>query len=108
MSFRDFNIEVDDNVNNEPEHFNGSVTTAGSPVTISLTSTRDISNILLINPSKGPNANGINDLLYLNVDGGSTYITLARGESVSLPVNKPTIKINSNVNGVKYELIAWG
>lgn len=108
MAFRDFNLEVDDNLNNQPEHFNGSVATAGSPVTITLTSGNDISNIFLINPSAGPNANGVNDLLYLNIDGGATYITLARGDSVSLPVNRVNIKIDTNINATNYELICWG
>lgn len=108
MSFKDFNVEVDDNLNNSPEHFNGSVTTAGSPVTITLTSTNEISNLIIVNPSKGPNSNGVNDLLYLNIDGGSTYITIARGESLALPVNKASIKVDANNNGTNYEIIAWG
>lgn len=108
MAFNDFNVEVDDNANNNPEHFNGSVATAGVPVTITLTSGKDISNILIINPSKGPNENSNNDLLYLNIDGGSFYITLARGDSIAVPVNKASIKIDTNINGTNYELICWG
>lgn len=105
--FRDFSLEVDDSVDNEPENITGSVTTAGSPATISATSTKPIKYIFILNPSKGVNANDINDVLYVNIDGGSFYITVARGESISLPVNKSSIKIDTNTNGTKYELILW-
>jgi len=108
MGFRDFNLETDDKLNSSPEHFNGTVTTAGSPVTLSLTSTNDITYAFILNPSKGPNANSTNDVLLVNIDGTATYTTLARGESISLPVNNASIKIDTTTNGTKYEVILWG
>lgn len=108
MAFKDFDVEIQDDKENSPEHFNGSVATAGSPVSLSLTSTNPISHAFILNPSKGTNANAINDVLLLNVDNGTTFITIARGESISLPVNGSSIKIDTNNNGTNYEAILYG
>ena len=90
-----------------PYHVNGVVATAGVPVTLTAPSSNKIQQIFVQNPSRGVNANGTNDVLYINIDGTSTYIALARGESVALTGDTASIKIDSSINGVKYEAILW-
>ena len=90
-----------------PFHTNGSVAVAATPVTITAPSSNIIQQIFVQNPSKGVNANAISDILYISIDQGSTFLALARGESISLAGDTANIKIKSSVNGVKYEVILW-
>ncbi len=76
-----------------PFHVNGSVAVAATPVTLTAPSSNIIQQIYVQNPSKGVNANAINDLLYISIDQGSTFLTLARGESISLAGDTPSIQI---------------
>ena len=104
MAFDDFDIEIQDQRGNTPEQINGSVTTAGVPVTITPSSGK-ITSIEVVNPNKGPNANSSADLLYVSFD-GTTYATINRGGYKALEgVYLDSIKIDSNNNGVKYEII---
>jgi hypothetical protein len=109
-NFTDFDVEIADNKDSSPEHKNGSVTTAGTPVTVSRTDAKNSQLVFINNPSKGVNANAINAVLYVSIDGGVTYVSLARGESQHFPgvIVNGNLKINASANGVKYEAILWG
>lgn len=108
-NFTDFDVEITDVKDSTPENLEGAVATAGSPNSITPTSTKQIQLALVKNPSRGPNANANNVVLKINIDGAGTpkYISLARGEYVYLPGIFTTLKIDSTVNGGKYEVILW-
>ena len=106
MDPKDFDIEIQDKSGNSPVHYNGTITTAGSPTTITPSNT--ISQIFIQNPSKGPNANSsTNAVLLISVDGGVTYISIERGASISISGYFTSLKIDTNTNGTKYEAIVW-
>lgn len=109
-NFIDFDVEVQDIKGTSPEHKNGTVTTAGSPVTVSRTDSANCVYIFVNNPSKGTRANDINDVLYVSIDGGTTYITLSRGESQYFPgyIINGNLKIDTSNNGTNYEVVLWG
>jgi hypothetical protein len=99
--------ELLDEKQSRPEHINGTVTTAGTPVSLTPSTGEPIELILVRNPSKGPNANSSNIVLLINIDGTSTYISLNRGETVYIPGLFSSAKIDSNTNGAKFEVIVW-
>lgn len=103
----DFDLEVQDIRDTDPEHFNGSVTTAGTPVSITPTNAKPIQLALVSNPKKGPNANATNDVLLVNIDGTTVEMALARGEKVYFPGIFNTLSVDSNNNSVNYEVIVW-
>jgi hypothetical protein len=104
MAFKDFDVEIQDEVGVIPEHFNGSVAIAGTPVTITPSSGK-ITTIKVYNPRKGTNANGLNDVLLVSYDGGTTYISVPRGEVEELNTYLDNFKIDANNNGVNYEVV---
>lgn len=109
MAFKDFDIEVQDLKGSQPEHFNGSITTAGSTVTITPTSTNPINFFFLSVPGvRDPdNANAISDAIKYSLDGGTTFDYLMSGESIFLPGVIDDIVLDSNANGTFYRLIVW-
>jgi hypothetical protein len=107
MAMNDFDIEITDIKDSTPQHFNGTVTTAGTPVSITPSNGRIIQLALIKNPSKGTNKNNTADVLLLNIDATTTYMSLNRGEFVYLAGAFATLKIDSNNNGVKYEVVVW-
>lgn len=105
MEFKDFDIETQDERGNIPEHFNGSVATAGSPVTITPSSGK-ITSFVVDNPDKGTNANDRTDLLLVSLDGGTTFKTVKRGTSLSgESLYLDDLRIDSNANSTNYEII---
>lgn len=102
--FDNFDVEIQDEKGVNPEHFNGSVATAGTPVTITPSSGK-ITSIIVYNPRKGPNANGVNDVLLVNIDGTTTEISIPRGESLEVDTYIDDFTIDTNVNGTNYEVI---
>ena len=105
-TFDDFDLEVQNKFDAEPEHFNGSVATAGSPVTITPTNGRDTQTATVLNPRRGPNANSISDVLLVSFDGGTTYISLGRGDSIKINANITAgVKIDANNDGTNYEVV---
>jgi len=105
VDFKDFDIEVQDQRGNIPEHFNGSVTTAGSPVTITPTSGKIVA-AEVFNPNRGSSANGFDDNLLVSFDGGSTFRTVPRGGTLSIEsVYLDDFQIDANNNGTNYEVI---
>jgi len=105
--FGDFDLEIQDERQSDPEQFEGSVITAGSPVTITPTNGNTIQKAIVISPKRGPSANGFNDVLKINIDGSTKFIHIARGESLELPGVFASLKIDSLTNGVNYEIIVW-
>lgn len=105
--FRDFDVEISDNKESNPEQFNGVVTSAGTPVVVSPTGGNNIQLAFVKSSNKGVNANGPTDVLYLTIDGSANVISISRGEYIYIPGVFTSIKIDSNNNGVKYELILW-
>ena len=107
--FADGDIEIQDVKNSDPEHFNSSVATAGVSVTITPTSTDVIQWAYINVPSKRHpvTPNNINDALYISLDGGTNYTVLMSGESLFLPGITDSIEIDSNEDGVNYEIIVW-
>lgn len=105
--FGDFGVEVQDEINSDPEQFNGTLGTAGTVTTITPASGRKVQKALIINPRSGVNTNSINDVLYFSIDGGTTYMALGRGDTASLPGIFVDLRLKSNNNSVKYETIVW-
>jgi hypothetical protein len=89
-----------------PEQFNGTVTSA-SVVTITPSSGENIQFFSINNPSKGDRSNGINDVLYFSLDGGTTYQTLTRGEFVFLPGDLEDLRLDSSGTDINYEVTVW-
>ena len=91
-----------------PEHYNGSVT-AGTPVTITHSNGTGIRSALIDNPSKGPNANPASvDVLLISFDGGTTWKSLGRGESLSITALFTDLRIDSDNGTINYEVIITG
>ena len=105
--FDDFDVEIQDNCDSDPEHFDGNVAVAGTPVTITPTNTKQIQRAIIISPKRGPLANGFNDVLKINIDGTTKFIHISRGESLELPGVFTSLKIDALTNGVNYEIIVW-
>lgn len=105
--FDDFDVEIQDEKDSGPEQFNDTVATAGSPNTHTPTSTKQIQLAYLKNPNKGPNANSAQDVILFNIDGGTEFSALARGEYVYIAGVFDDLKIDANNNGVNYEVILW-
>jgi hypothetical protein len=103
MAFKDFDIEVQNQSDVVTEHIEGTVTTAGTPVTITATGGKKILQILVINQKKGTNANTFDDLLLVNTDGGSVFTTVQRKFKASCYID--SFRIDANNNGVKYEVV---
>lgn len=105
--FNDFDIEIENSKDSDPESFVSSVVTAGIPNTITPTNARPIRWASIYNPRSGPNANAISDVILYSLDGGSTYHSLPRGEWVGVPGVFTDLTIDTNNNGTNYEIIVW-
>lgn len=104
-NFTDFDIEVQDEKGNIPEQFNGSVTTSGSPVTITPSSGKIVA-AEVFNPNRGTNANGFDDNLLVSFDGGSTFRTVPRGGTIAIEsVYLDDFQVDANNDGTNYEII---
>jgi hypothetical protein len=88
-----------------PTHFEGSVATAGTPV--SLTLPNPIQLAFVFNPNKGASANNQLDVLYITIDGSTKKTTVPRGSSRYFPGVFSTFKVDTNNSGTKYEVILW-
>ena len=108
-NFEDFDIEIQDLKGSTAEHFNGSVTTAGTPVTITPTSTNPILffNISVPGVRDPDSPNAIADAIKFSLDGGSNYDYLMSGESIFLPGNIASLTVDTNANGTTYRIIVW-
>lgn len=103
-NFNDFDVEIQDEKDSKPEHINGSVPTAGTPITVTAGNSLPIQQALIVCPGKGPNANTGGSYLLVSSD-GTTYTTVPRGGSLRIDGVFDNLKIDASINGVKYELI---
>lgn len=107
-NFSDFDIEITDVKDSTPEQFNGTVATAGSPVTITPTSGKVIQLVLIQNPRKGPNANSSsNKVLLVNISGTGIRYSIPRGTHIYIPGVFNSFTIDANTNSTNYELMLW-
>lgn len=107
MDFDDFDLEVQDEKDSDPEHFDSSVTTAGSPDTLTPASTKPVQLAYVKNPGKGPKQNGGNDVLLVTIDGSVKTTTIERGAAAYFPGIFTSLVIDTNNNGTNYEVILW-
>ena len=107
--FNDFDLEISDDKNSTPENFSGSIATAGSPVTLTPTSTNPVQLAFVNVPSvRDPSApNSLSDAIRVSLDGGTTYVTLMSGESQYFPGSFASLKLDTNANGTTYQVILW-
>ena len=103
--FNDFDIEIQNEKDSKPEHINGSVTLAGTPITVTAGNGLPIQSALIINPRIGPNANASGIYLLVSSDGGANYTTVPRNGKLRICGVFDNIKIDSNTNGAKFEII---
>ena len=99
-----------DEYNPTPQHQNGSVASAGTPIVFNSPGGADdpITLLLVRNPSRGPNANtSANHVLLINIDGTTTKLSLNRGENIYIPGNFASFTIDASHNGVKFETVIW-
>lgn len=106
---QEFENEIADEVNRNTEHFNGTITTAGTPVVITTGTNRSIQLIQIVNPDKGTYANSPGVLLKVSFD-GTNYTTLSRGAVLIWPgkgygTNSNQVKLDGSANGTKYEVL---
>ena len=104
-NFSDFDIEIQDEKDAKVEQINGSVTTAGSAVTVAPSSGLLFNQALIVNQPIGPNANAYGTYLTITVDDNTDIITIKRGGHVRIDGRGNNIKIDSNVSGAKFEVI---
>ena len=105
--FDDFDIEVQNEKDSDPEHFTVTVATAGSPVTISPTNTKPIQLLYVKNANKGPNANSPNDVVLVTIDGSANVVSVSRGEYTYFPGVFSSVDIDATADGTKAEIIVW-
>lgn len=107
--FDDFDVEIENSNESDPEHFTGSVTTAGVPVVITPTSGRPIRHMIIeCNGVRHSTAsNNINDVIKYSIDGTTTYGELAAGEARGLPGNSNNIQLDTNTDGTNYTVLVW-
>lgn len=102
---KNFDHEMEDINDSAPKHFNGTVTTAGTPTTLVSPDASNFTSAIVSNPAKGPNENTKSTLLFVSFDAGTTYMTLERGTSISITANFANIKIDTDTDGASYEVI---
>ena len=110
---QELQTEIQDITAADPEHQNDTVVTAGTPIIVNRSDSKNITLAYVKNPSKGTRANGISDVVYVSIDGTAPTAngtTLARGEYVYLPgyIQDGDLKFDSNNDGTEVEVILWG
>ncbi len=109
MGFKDFDIEIQDIRDSDPETFIGNVPTVGVPVVISPTSEKIIQLAFIsCNGTRDPdNSNKINDAIKFSIDGGNNWLTLMAGESIYVPGVFDDLRLDTNSNETHYQVILW-
>lgn len=107
--FGNFDIEIQDNSDTTPEQFSGTITTAGTAVTITPANAKPIQYLFVNVPGvRDPLVpNAISDAIYVTIDGTTKKITLMSGESQYFPGNFSSFKLDTNANGTTYQAIVW-
>jgi hypothetical protein len=106
LTFKDFDLEIENLKDSEPEQVVLEITTAGTPITFVPNSTKPIQNAFIQVPRIGPNSgtNSINRYILYNTDGGTVFHTLFVGESIAIPGIFSNLKIDASHNGMKVEV----
>lgn len=87
------------------EHFNGTVETSGTPITVTPTSGNIVS-IIVQNPDDGPNQNPGNRVLLLSWDGGTTYFSIKNtGIYTASNISEPSVVLDATGNNTNFEII---
>ena len=107
VEFNDFDVEIQNERDSNPEQFTKTVTTAGVSVSVTPTSGKPIQLLYVKNPSKGPNSNNPIDVILVTVDGGANVTTVNRGEYVYIPGVFTSVSLDSNNDGTVAEVIVW-
>lgn len=99
----DFDVEIQNEKDSQAESFIATVTTAGTPVTITPTTGRTISCASIQVPDDGPNVgtNQINDYILYSTDGGTIFHQLKVNEFVGLPGSFNDLVLDSSRDGMK-------
>jgi len=107
MEFNDFDVEIENKKDSTPEHIEGSVTTAGVPITVTASNAKPIHSAIILNQRVGPNANPSGSTSYLRVstDGGSNWATVPRNGWITLAGVFDDIRVDAGADGLKYEII---
>ena len=107
--FDDKDIEIQNIKDSDPEPFNGAISTAGVPVTITPSTGRLVQLAYIdCNSTRHSTApNNINDVIKFSIDGGTTYQELNSGESIFVPGIFTDLRVDTNANGTNYQVILW-
>jgi hypothetical protein len=105
MAFNDFDVEIQNEKDSKPEHINGSVTFAGTPITVTAGNGLPIQSALIICPNKGPNANSKGTYLLVSSDGTANYTTVPRGGKLQICGVFDNLTIDASDNNTNYEII---
>lgn len=103
----DFDLEIQNEKDSDPEQFTITVATAGSAISVTPTNTKPIQLAYIKNASKGPNSNDPQDVVLITIDGSANVTTVNRGEYVYIPGIFTTLELDTNNNGTKAEVIVW-
>ena len=101
--FVDFDVEIQNERDSDAESSVVTVTTAGTPVTITPATGRPVSCASIHVPDVGPNVgtNTIQDYILYSTDGGTVFHVLKVNEFVGLPGNFADLRIDASKNGMK-------
>ncbi len=87
------------------KHVNGTVVTAGTPVTVTPPS-GNIKAFILQNPPVGPNLNSSTKVLLVSFDGGANYFTVPNGAIyVAEEIDEANITIDATKDNTNFEII---
>ena len=108
MAFDDFDVEIQDEKDSQPEVSAGNTGTIGNVTTIAHSTGRQIKGTYIESPRIPPTVNPRTSFLEYSIDGGTTYFALKRGEWISLPGVFDDLRLKSNATGTFYKVIIWG
>jgi hypothetical protein len=108
MGFDDFDVEISDDVQSEPEHFNGTIATTADTTQITPSSGRSIQNVRIEIPGildpDDPQQPTLS--IKFSVD-GTNYAYIRAGEVEYFGGVFTTLYLKTSSNGGKYRVIVW-
>ena len=108
--FDNFDVEIQNECDSTPEHFNGDLGTAGTVTTITPTSGKQIQFAIVVNPGKGSDKNSNNDVIYASIDGtdpNTKRVTVNKNGRGRFNGLFTELKMTSNNNDTNYEVILY-